>query len=88
MAEEGEPEEVEGDVGVVGDVVSFAALVVGKEDEAVVGVNVFEEDGADIGGAFGSNGSYVHGVGLGEVGVDGFLEPEGELLEWVVVEVG
>ena len=66
LAVEGAPEHDEGDVGVGGDVVAFAAVVVGEEDEAAV-FDAFEQDHAVGGAAVGGDGGQGHGIGQGEV---------------------
>ena len=87
LAVEGAPEHDEGDVGVGGDVVAFAAVVVGEEDEAAV-LDAFEQDHAAGGAAVGGDGGEGHGVGQGEVGVDGFVDPAAGLLDRVRQQVG
>lgn len=72
-----EPREEEGDIGILGNVVGFAAMVVGEEDEAAL-VEGFEEDGAGEDEAGGIGSGEDHGVGLDDVGGAGFVEPASE----------
>ena len=74
LAVEGAPEHDEGDVGVSGDVVAFAAVVVGEEDEAAV-FDAFEQHHAAGGAAVGGDGGQGHGVGQRQLGVDGVVDP-------------
>lgn len=87
LAVEGAPEHDEGDVGVGGDVVAFAAVVVGEEDEAAV-FDAFEQHHAAGGAAVGGDGGQGHGVGQGQLGVDGVVDPAAGLLDRVRQQVG
>ena len=87
LAVEGAPEHDEGDVGVGGDVVAFAAVVVGEEDEAAV-FDAFEQHHAAGGAAVGGDGGQGHGVGQGQLGVDGVVDPLAGLFHRVRQQVG
>ena len=86
LAVEGAPEHDEGDVGVGGDVVAFAAVVVGEEDETAV-FDAFEQHYAAGGAAAGGDGGQGHGVGQGQLGVDGVVDPAAGLLHRVRQQV-
>ena len=86
LAVEGAPEHDEGDVGVGGDVVAFAAVVVGEEDEAAV-FDAFEQHHAAGGAAVGGDGGQGHGVGQGQLGVDGVVDPAAGLFHRVRQQV-
>ena len=86
LAVEGAPEHDEGDVGVGGDVVAFAAVVVGEEDEAAV-FDAFKQHHAAGGAAVGGDGGQGHGVGQGQLGVDGVVDPAAGLFHRVRQQV-
>lgn len=86
LSVEGAPEHDEGDVGVGGDVVAFAAVVVGEEDEAAV-FDAFEQHHAAGGAAVGGDGGQGHGVGQGQLGVDGVVDPAAGLFHRVRQQV-
>jgi len=86
LAVEGAPEHDEGDVGVGGDVVAFAAVVVGEEDEAAL-FDAFEQHDAAGGAAVGGDGGQGHGVGQGQLGVDGVVDPAAGLFHRVRQQV-
>ena len=87
LAVEGAPEHDEGDVGVGGDVVAFSAVVVGEEDEAAV-FDAFEQHHAVGGAAVGGDGGQGHGVGQGQLGVNGVVDPAAGLFHRVRQQVG
>lgn len=87
LAVEGAPEHDEGDVRVGGDVVAFAAVVVGEEDEAAV-FDAFEQHHAAGGAAVGGDGGQGHGVGQGQLGVDGVVDPAAGLFHRVRQQIG
>lgn len=86
LAVEGAPEHDEGDVGVGGDIVAFAAVVVGEEDEAAV-LDAFEQHHAAGGAAVGGDGGQGHGIGQGQLGVDGVVDPAAGLFHRVRQQV-
>ena len=68
------PEEADGGAVVFGEFLAFAALVVGVEVEATV-VEAFEEDDAGGGDAALADGGEGHGVGFGELMLEGVVQP-------------
>jgi len=68
------PEEADGGAVVFGEFLAFAALVVGVEVEAAV-VEAFEEDDAGGGDAALADGGEGHGVGFGELMLEGVVQP-------------
>ena len=80
------PLEQQGNAGVFGKIAALAAVVVGVKNETA-SVEAFEQNGARRRPALARGGGERHGIGLGDFGGLGFLEPFFELAEWITRQV-
>ena len=77
LSSEVSPVEEHGGAGILGEGLGFSALVVGEEDEGVV-LELFEEDGAELGLSVVVGGGERGGFGVDFFGVAGEGKPLGE----------
>jgi tRNA1Val (adenine37-N6)-methyltransferase len=86
LALDGCPEEDQGSVGAGGQLGALAAAVVGEEDKSTV-VDALEQHHARGRVPVGVGGGEGHGVGLVHLGAARLVEPAGELLERIGVNL-